>query len=221
MTEEAFVGEYLRNGFSGTGAWMFTHPGCKPTTAATEAHKCLRKPKVAARIHAARQRMAEKFEMDRDKVLSEWMALYTADVNELMQIRTVACEACYGGERGPGRYVDADPDCEVCAGEGIKVPWLADTRNLSPQGKRLYAGYKITRDGIQILTHDKARALENIGRILGVYEADNSQKGQALADAVRAFFSGIHGSRLPIARPASKAIEQAPSGHPLVREGGS
>ena len=50
--EERFVEEYLidRNG---TAAYIRTHPAAKRTTAAVEAHRLLRKPKIAAAVKAA------------------------------------------------------------------------------------------------------------------------------------------------------------------------
>ena len=112
--------------------------------------------------------------------------------------------------------MEPDPDCERCAGEGVSVPWYADTRKLSAQARALFAGVKTTKDGAQVLMHDKMAAMDRIARIIGAYKEDNEQKGQPLADAVRAFFGQIHGDRLPIARAEPASSPSAAPGHPLV-----
>lgn len=191
--EEAFITEYLRNGMNGTAAWMFTHPGCSPDAAAASASRALRREKVAARIAGERKRLATKHEMTRDDLLLEFLAIVRADPNELTQIRCVACTSCWGAEpERKGRWVDPDPECVECMGEGNSVPWFADTRKLSPEALALFAGVKLTKDGATILQHDKMAALVNIGKILGAYEKDNEQKRPELTEALAGFVSQLH-----------------------------
>lgn len=216
LTEEAFLTEYLRNGENGTAAWIYSHPGTSPSLAAIYAHKLLRKGKVSTRLAAERARLTRTHEMDRDGLLQELLLIVRADPNELTQMRQVACGHCYAGAggRGDALYVEPDPDCERCAGDGMAVPWYADTRKLSAQARALFAGVKTTKDGAQVLMHDKMAALDRIARILGAYKEDNEQQAKPVADVIRAFFGQIHGDRLPIAK-AGANTEAAPA-HPLV-----
>lgn len=216
LAEEAFITEYLRNGENGTAAWIFAHPGTAPSLAAIYAHRLLRKGKVSDRVNAERARLTRKHEIDRDSLLQELLLIVRADPNELTQMRQVACGHCFNGVGGRGNalYVEPDPDCEVCAGEGVSVPWYADTRKLSAQARALFAGVKTTKDGAQVLMHDKMAALDRIARIIGAYKEDNDQKAQPVADAIRAFFGQIHGDRLPIAKTESQPA--AAPNHPLV-----
>jgi phage terminase small subunit len=218
ITEEAFVTEYLRNGENGTAAWMFTHPGTLPGYACLAAHRLIRKDKVKARIESERNRLAAKAEIDREGLLQELLAIVRADPNELTQMRLAACSACYAssGGRGNAMYVEPDPECETCAGDGVAVPWFADTRKLSPQARALFAGVKTTKDGAQVLVHDKMGAIDRIARIIGAYKEDNDQKTKPIADAVRDFFGQLHGTRLPIKKDAPQQRAQAGPGHPLV-----
>jgi len=193
-TEEAFITEYLRNGLNGTAAWIFTRPGTPPSLAAIYATKLLRKGRVSDRIAAERRRMAAQHEMSRDQLLLEFLAIVRADPNELMQIRAVACTDCWPTDtERKGQWVEPDPECSTCMGEGNSVPWFSDTRKLSPEARALFAGVKLTKDGATILTHDKMAALVNIGKILGAYEKDNDQKRPALTEALAQFFSQLHG----------------------------
>lgn len=216
MKQEAFVAEYLRNGFNGTAAWMHSHPGCMPSSAATSAYQALRNPQIAARVAEHRAALVQKFEIDRDGLLQHFLQIVCADPNELTQLRQSACGHCFGGNRGAAMYVDPDPDCESCGGDGITVPWYADTRRLSPAGRALFAGIKQTKDGVQVLMHDKMAALTNIAKIIGAFEEDNRQKGKGLTDAVREFFAGLHGNRLPIAKPDRTLPAPPKQGNPLV-----
>lgn len=201
QTEEAFLTEYLRNGGNATAAWVFVHPGMPPGRANAAAWKALRRPRMLQRLHEERLRMAAKHEMTRDQLLAEFLAIVRADPNELVQMRHVACSDCWPGAEKGGRWTEPDPECEECAGEGEAIPWIADTRNLSPTARALFAGVKVTANGVQILLHDKLAALAHIGRILGAFEADNRQQQPALTEAVAGFLAQLHGAgraRLPI-----------------------
>lgn len=155
--------------------------------------RLLKKGRVADRIASERRRLAQQHEMTRDQLLAEFLAIVRADPNELTQMRCVACASCWPSDADrKGRWVDPDPECQECMGEGNTVPWFADTRKLSPEALALFAGVKLTAQGVTILQHDKMAALVNIGKILGAYEKDNEQKRPELAEAIAAFVSEIH-----------------------------
>lgn len=63
---------------------------------------------------------------------------------------------------------DPHPDCPECFGEGVGREHFHDTRYLSTEGRALFAGVKVTKDGIELKTHSKERALEALGRHLGM-----------------------------------------------------
>ncbi len=60
------------------------------------------------------------------------------------------------------------PGCPVCHGDGYENFLVADTRKLTGSARRLYAGMKKTKDGIQILMRDQDGALNNISKYLGM-----------------------------------------------------
>lgn len=61
------------------------------------------------------------------------------------------------------------PDCPECFGEGIGQAHIKDTRTLSDDARRLYAGVKVTREGVDLRMHDKQGALIQVGRHLGMF----------------------------------------------------
>ena len=67
-----------------------------------------------------------------------------------------------------GLIATADHSCPACFGEGEMRPWLADTRNLSPAAAILFNGYKITKDGLQVLVRDREHAEDMLAQHLGL-----------------------------------------------------
>lgn len=61
------------------------------------------------------------------------------------------------------------PHCPECFGEGLPRVHAEDTRNLKGPAKKLYAGVKQTKSGIEILMQDKGKAMENIARHIGMF----------------------------------------------------
>jgi len=59
--------------------------------------------------------------------------------------------------------------CPECNGEGVERVLFKDTRYLSPAARELYAGAKITKNGIEILTHNRDKNLEMLGRYLALF----------------------------------------------------
>jgi phage terminase small subunit len=73
------------------------------------------------------------------------------------------------GGYGYKRTAPINPDCPECAGEGSGYMHAVDTRELSGDALMLYAGTKQTKDGLEIKMQDQSKALESIGRHLGMF----------------------------------------------------
>jgi phage terminase small subunit len=202
--QELFVTEFMRNGQNGTAAYMAVHPNVTPGTAAVSAHRWLRNVKVSERIATERARLAAAHEMDRDALLAELVLIVRADTNELMQMRAVCCGSCWLTPEGATKtdadieldadlpvWMEPNPECTHCQGEGIPRPWFADTRKLSQAARALFAGVATTKEGIKLLTHSKLDAMEKIAKILGAYEKDNEQKAKPFAEAVGEFLGQL------------------------------
>lgn len=75
------------------------------------------------------------------------------------------CEGGFGY-----RITDApNPDCPECAGMGVEVVRMADTRKLSPAAKLLYDGVEETRQGKKIRKQDRSKALDSLAKHLGMF----------------------------------------------------
>lgn len=73
------------------------------------------------------------------------------------------------GGTGFDETLDPNPECPECRGQGEGRAFLADTRDLSAEARKLYAGVKVTKDGIEVKMHDKVAALTQVGRHLGMF----------------------------------------------------
>jgi phage terminase small subunit len=62
------------------------------------------------------------------------------------------------------------PDCPECFGEGNERTFVHDTRNLSRSALALYAGVKVTKDGIEVKVHDQQAARITVGKHLGLFK---------------------------------------------------
>lgn len=195
--DKRFVAEYLIDLHPKRAAIA---AGFSVTVAHTKAYQwvsnCQLKPLVYEAVQLALAKREQRTAITADRVLEEMWAIGTADPNELVQYRIGACAHCWGDPTptvdetlepqphggalkranavlgdlaNPAK--DPNPECERCAGEGVGRAYVADTRSLSPAARKLYAGVKVNRDGsVEVKMHDKAAALLNIGRHLGMFK---------------------------------------------------
>ncbi|OKP83288.1 hypothetical protein A3844_22805 [Paenibacillus helianthi] len=70
------------------------------------------------------------------------------------------------------------PKCPECHGEGHGQLHAADTRDLSPKAKKLYAGAKYTANGLEVKLNDQEQAWDRIARHLGMYKDELRLKGE-------------------------------------------
>lgn len=214
--QQRFIAEYLVD-LNGTQAAI--RAGYSKRSAKFTAHELLASPEIEAAISKARERQLTRVESKADWVLEELQRIASADSNELIEHRRVACRYCWGvghryqrtpaererdyakwlklaqmamdktertamrgdavatamlefdemGGVGYTKKRDPHPDCPECDGDGVEMPFVKDTRRLSPAARSLYAGVKITADGLQVQQHSKDKALELLGRHHGLW----------------------------------------------------
>lgn len=74
----------------------------------------------------------------------------------------------YDGGIGYDRRLPPHEACPHCGGDGEYDTYFEDTHRLSPAARKLFAGVKTTRDGIEIKMRDQGDALKNIATYLGM-----------------------------------------------------
>lgn len=209
--QQRFVDEYLID-LNATQAAI--RAGYSAGSAEVEGSRLLRNAKVAAEVSSRKAERSERTEITQDRVLAELWAIATADPNELIQFRRGACSKCWsvasdideelepqahGGALKRSHRVqpdalaideDPNPDCEQCGGEGVGRAWVADTRKLKGPARRLYAGVKVTKDGLEVKMHDQRAALVDVARHLGMFKDKLEHSGSidhGITDELRAW----------------------------------
>lgn len=171
-----FVAEYLIDGNAKEAA---IRAGYSPKTAAQQGYRLTQRADVQAAIAEATAEYVKSCHITKDMVLLKWWQIANADYNELSSVRRVACGWCYGGaltedDEDETPVVDPsrepDPDCIKCKGEGSPHVHIADTSKLSPEAKLVYQGAKETKFGIEVMTADRMKALDNVARHLGMFK---------------------------------------------------
>lgn len=99
----------------------------------------------------------------------------------------VATEFVHGGI-GFDATREPNPDCPECSGEGHGEVFVKDTRLLSPAARALFAGVKISKDGVEIKMHSKDKQMEMMARILGLLK--DSLKLDVADDIVERLLAG-------------------------------
>ncbi|MGF3026525.1 terminase small subunit [Methylobacterium aquaticum] len=74
------------------------------------------------------------------------------------------------GGTGFNATLPAAPDCPECFGEGVERVRFRDSVMASTAARSLYAGVKVTKDGMEMKLHPKDKALELVGRHLGMWK---------------------------------------------------
>lgn len=205
----AFAVEYLKDK-NATKAYIRAGYSAQGKSAEAAAGRLLRNVVVSSAIVEAEKQMLTKLQEDtgitKAKALAEAWSIVTANANELIEFRRTACDGCYGGSHTRAeRARDPDPNCPECSGEGHGAPFVHDTRKLSPQAMALYAGIKLTKEGLEVKMHSKMDALEKVFKHLGLYKEDNDQKGKSAAEAMKSFVVALRergSGTIPIARSA-------------------
>lgn len=198
--QQKFADEYLIDRNATQAA---IRAGYSKSTAYSQGQRLLKHAEVAAFIDKRREDLAERTEITQDRVLQELWAIATADPNDLIQFRRKACPACWGEpepdveeELEPqahggallrarandtsGPDVAPNPECGECYGDGVGYAFVADTRRLTGAARKLYAGVKITRQGLEVKMHDKAAALVAVGKHLGMFVDKHEHTGNVI-----------------------------------------
>lgn len=158
--QELFCKEYLVD-LNATQAYKRAGYSVKSdNAAAVEASKLLRNPKVEARIRKLMEERSKRTEITADKVLAELAAIaFTkgSDFAEVIEEPIII----------NGSYV-LDPDTGAVKKQ--EVVKIIPTDKLPEEKKKAIASIKEGKYGIEVSTCDKVRALELLGKHLGMFK---------------------------------------------------
>ena len=143
-----FVDEYLVD-FNATQAAI--RAGYSPKTAAAAAARLLRNVNIQAEIARRQKDLQRRTEISQDRVVKELARIAFADASDY------ACVETYMYENKDGTL------------SPLQVVSPKDTGVLSDDQRAAIAGIKQGVNGIEIKLHDKIKALELLGRHIGMF----------------------------------------------------
>lgn len=155
MTEKQkiFVREYLKD-FNGTRAYKVAYPSCKKDEAArVNASKLLTKTNIKEAIQKQADKRLEKVEISIDDVLNELKSIAFSDRTKISKLTKEEIKDEITGETLERKYVEFTP-----------------TNEIDSDTKKAIAGYKVTQSGMSVETYDKMKALELLGKYLGIFK---------------------------------------------------
>ena len=155
--QQRFVEEYLidRNA---------TQAAIRAGYAAGSAHasgpRLLEHAGIKLAIKEANTLKAKELSVSKEMVVAELAKLAFSDITDFLEVREIEV---------PGEALDGEP-------RKVKYVDVFTTEGMPKIKTAAIQSIKQTKDGIEIKLHDKTRALEMIGRHLGIFEIDNDQR---------------------------------------------
>lgn len=153
--QKLFCQEYLKLGMNGTQAYLNVYKTCKKEeTAMASASRLLRNVKVKEYIEELQSKVEEKAVVTIEDIVNELSVIAFGDRTEIAKVET---EPVADEETGKVKYHRTHLD-------------ITDTEKLSVNAKKIVSGYKLTTAGISVETCDKMKALELLGKYLGMFK---------------------------------------------------
>lgn len=158
--QKRFVAEYLVD-LNATQAAIRADYSEK--TARSIGQRLLTNVDIQAAIQEAIAKRSERTEITQDRVLKELASVAFANGTDFA--RVVVREE-------PVDVVDEDGDLKQVLRRRQTVE-IIDTENVDPEKRAAIAGIKEGKYGIEVSSYDKLRALELLGRHLGMFDPKN------------------------------------------------
>lgn len=155
--QKLFCQEYVRLGMNGTQAYMKVYKNCKKEeTAMAGASRLLRNVKVKEYIEKLQSKVEDKTIVKIEDIVKE---LYTIAFTDRTKIsKSITEEVDIPEQNRKLRFSDIV---------------LTDTDKLTDEEKKVIAGYKKTKNGMTVETYDKMKALELLGKYLGMFKEES------------------------------------------------
>ena len=178
--QKRFCDEYLID-LNATRAYKVAYPNCnKDETASAAGSRMLGNVKVQEYISEKQKEIEKRTEVTQDKVIQELANVAFSNGTDFAQIVEREYEE---------NIYDEEGNCIETKPKKYKCLELTNTKDLTEQQKSAIAGIKQTANGIEIKTNDKVKALELLGRHLGIFNdkldvnvKEKEEKKNAISD---------------------------------------
>ena len=170
---EIFIREYLKD-FNGTRAYKAAYPDCSDESARRLASKLLTNVDVQKAIREQADKQLEKIDVDINDILRELKAIAFVDRTNITQnIRNTIVDQ------------KEDGTTKVYYEDNVL---FTETSELTEDEKKVIAGYKKTQSGFAVETYDKMKALELLGKYVGMFSeninVNDNTKATSLLESI-------------------------------------
>ena len=165
--QQQFVREYLID-FNATQAAI--RAGYSPKTAQVIGAENIKKPMVAAEIQRLGQKTAQKLEITRESIMQELAAIGFARASDFVRVETEPTTRL-GVHPLTGEIISLPSYCQTVR--------ITNTDELPEDKAAALAGIKQGTNGIEVKLHDKVRALELLGKAVGVFDSGRDTSTEA------------------------------------------
>lgn len=152
--QKLFCQKYLELGMNGTQAYLSVYKNCKKEeTAMASASRLLRNDKVQEYIQELQSKVEEKAIVTIDDIINELAVIAFTDRTKISKSITEEIDVPEQNRK-------------------LRLPdiVLTNTDELTEKEKKVIAGYKKTKNGMTVETYDKMKALELLGKYLGIFK---------------------------------------------------
>ncbi|MGF6697626.1 phage terminase small subunit [Paraburkholderia sp. MM5496-R1] len=141
------------------------------TIATADANELIQHRRLCCRYCYGKGFRYQRTANERERDHAQWIVEHQDDDDE-------APAAVFDEMGGVGYHKLKEPnrDCPECFGEGVPDVYVPDTRHLSDAARTLYAGVKVTKDGIEVKMHARDAALVKFGEHLGMFRQVHDHK---------------------------------------------
>lgn len=158
--QKLFCQEYLKSGMNGTKAYLKVYSkSCKKEeTARVNASRLLTNANILEYIEELQNKVEEKAVVSIEDIVNELSIIAFGDRTEIAKV----CSENI-----------LDPETNRVLGVRTHLD-ITDTDKLSDNAKKIVSGYKLTQAGISVESCDKMKALELLGKYLGMFKDDGT-----------------------------------------------
>lgn len=175
---ELFIREYLKD-FNGTRAYKAVY-GCSEEVARRNASRLLTNVDIKEAIQKQADKQLEEVEIDVNDILRELKAIAFVDRTKIS--RNVRNKMLEQKEDGTDKVYYEDNVI------------FAETNELDDETRKVIAGYKKTQSGFAVETYDKMKALELLGKYMGIFK-DKIEVTKTTDEAIREVEDYINAKR--------------------------
>lgn len=150
--QKAFCQEYMKNGMNGTKAYMKVYKMKDEDKAGASASRLLGNVRVQDYIKSLQDNLEKKALVTAEEIIKELRAIAFVDRTSLSKVQN-------------NLLLEKDNGIKYYEPQVI----FSDTDKLTEEQKKVISGYKQTQSGFAIETYDKVKALEMLGKYIGLF----------------------------------------------------